>query len=395
VFFGIGATVLALLVVFLALQVAIVLSPAFGGWGAETMRAVLGDQVTAAVEGFSLTVQDVIHRATYALGLGHEKDVLTAEDSTTTTRSTAPPTTTPTTPETSPGGEPAVTSSSTTTTTEAPWQPAAVQAMGTLDNEGRWSPYLFDTSGRAFGYRTALQPDPGRGFAVAAVVAMDLKNARLHFILGSDEPKARTPIARDGKIPQIDLQPGRLLGAFNGGFQAEHGAFGAMANGVEALPARDGFSTLVIYKDGRVDVGAWGKDFVASADMESWRQNGPLVISGGQITDKVGNSDPHIWGFVFGGGVAAWRSAVGISQDRRTLYFVVGPSLTIESLAAAMRRAGVWAGFELDINHLWTRFDKVTVKDGKLVAQTVIGGIPSDNRLIRGYRRDFFYLTGS
>lgn len=395
VFFGVGVAVLALLVVLVALQVAIVLSPAFGGWGAETMRAVLGERATAAIEGFSLSVQDLIHRGTYALGLGHDKDVLTVEESTTTTPSTAPPPTTATTPMTSAGGGPVVTSSSTTTTTEAPWQPAAVQAMGKLDNEGQWSPYLFDTSGRAVGYRTALQPDKARGFAVAAIVAMDMKYARLHFVLGREEPKARKPIERDGKIPEADLQPGRLLGAFNGGFQAEHGAFGAMANGVEALPAKEGFATLVIYKDGRVDVGTWGKDFVASADMESWRQNGPLMIVDGQVGPKVSDSNPRIWGFVYGGEVAAWRSAVGISQDRRTLYFVVGPSLTIQTLAAAMQRAGVWAGFELDINHLWTRFDKVTVKNGKLVAQPVIGGIAADNRLIRGYKRDFFYVTGS
>ncbi len=400
VLFGVGVAVLALLVVLVALQVAIVLSPAFGGWGAEAMRAVLGERATAAIEGFSLSAQDLIHRATYALGLGHENDVF-AEDGTTTTQSTAPPPTTAstattgTTGTTSPTDGAVVTSTSTTTTTEAPWQPAAVQAMGKLDNEGQWAPYLFDTSGRTVGYRTALQPDKSRGFAVAAVVAMDMKYARLHFILGREEPKARKSIPRDGKIPAADLQPGILLGAFNGGFQAEHGAFGAMANGVEALPAKKGFATLVIYKDGRVDVGRWGEDFVASADMESWRQNGPLMISDGEIDPKVGDSNPRIWGFVYGGGVAAWRSAVGVSQDRRTLYFVVGPSLTIQTLAAAMQRAGIWAGFELDINHVWTRFDKVTVKDGKLVAQAVIGGIPVDNRLIRGYKRDFFYITGN
>jgi hypothetical protein len=73
----------------------------------------------------------------------------------------------------------------------------------------------------------------------------------------------------------------------------------------------------------------------------------------------------------------------------------VGPSLTIQSLADTMMQAGVWQGFQLDINHAWTRFDKVVVKKGKLVAQPVMDGINQDNRLIQGYKRDFFYLTGS
>jgi hypothetical protein len=98
---------------------------------------------------------------------------------------------------------------------------------------------------------------------------------------------------------------------------------------------------------------------------------------------------------VYGGGVAAWRSAVGLSKDGRTLYFVAGPSLTIESLAAAMLRAGIWQGFQLDINHAWTIFDKIVVKKGKLGVQALMDGMHDDERMIQGYKRDFFYLTGS
>jgi hypothetical protein len=383
--------ILVIVVIFVALAVAIALSPGFGAWGAEVMRHIIGVRATAAVEGFFLSVADLFHRLAYSLGIGHEKNPF-AEDTSTTEVSTTIATTTTTVGS----GATTTTEQGTTTTTEAPWMPAQVQPMGTLEDEGKWSSYLVDPSGRTVGYRTALQPDKKRGFAIAAVVAMDLAHTRLHFVLGYQEPKSAKKFDRPGTIPEADLQPGILLGAFNGGFQAEHGQFGAMADGNEALPAIAGLGTIAIYKDGRVDIGEWGTSILPSADMESWRENGPLVISGGQVSSQVGNNDPHIWGFVYGGGVAAWRSAVGISQDRRTLFFIVGPSLTIESLAAAMVQAGVWEGIELDINHAWTRFDKIVVnKKGKLTAQPILDGIAQDNRLIQGYKRDFFYLTAT
>ena len=43
-----------------------------------------------------------------------------------------------------------------------------------------------------------------------------------------------------------------------------------MADGQVALPARDGFGTIAIYKDGRVDLGVWGADIQASPDMQVW-----------------------------------------------------------------------------------------------------------------------------
>ncbi len=390
--------VLLIVVIFVALLAAIAISPGFGAWGAEAMRAVFGERFTAGFEGFALSVQDLFHRFVYALGIGHNKDPFAAVPDDPTAADSGPATTAvPTTSTTlaTTGTTQPQEESTTTTTTEAPWRPANLQPMGTLDNEGKWSKYLVDSTGRTVGYRTALQPDKKRGFAVAGIVAMDLRYARLHFVLGYQEPKSSVKVDRPGTIPEADLQPGRLLGAFNGGFQAEHGAFGAMMDGTVALPPRDGFATLAIYDDGRVVIGAWGTEVQPSNDMESWRQNGPLVVADGRLTADVENGDPHVWGFVYGGGVAAWRSAVGISQDGRTLYFVVGPSLTVQSLADSMVQAGIWQGFQLDINHAWTRFDKVVLnKKGKLTATPVMDGIAQDNRLIQGYKRDFFYVTG-
>ena len=361
------------------------------------MRGLIGDRATASIESFLLSLQDSIHRAEFAVGIGHKGDPW-AND----TGSSNPTTPGPNTASTgatattlSPGDNSDATdgASATTSTTEAEWQPSPVPPMGTLPDEGKWSSYIVDPSGRTVGFRTALQPDAKRGYALAAVVALDLTHTSLHFVLGTKEPISDRMIARPGKIPGADLLPGRLLAAFNGGFQARHGAFGAMANGVEALPPRDGLGTLAIYGNGAVDLGAWGTDIVPSSDMQSWRQNGPLVVSRGEINPHVADNAPQDWGFTLGGGVATWRSGVGVSKDRHTLYYVVGPGLTIQALAAAMHQVGAWDGIQLDINKAWTRFDRVMVKDGKLMAEPVLKEINQDNRLLQAYKRDFFYIT--
>jgi hypothetical protein len=364
------------------------------------MRVVLGDRITAKIEGAMLSTADWVHRVEYAMGMGHNRDPLgTSASSTTTlevTTTTAVATTTTTEVAVSDGQTRPTSSTlpSSTTTTERPFRPASVAPMGTLENEGQWQPYITDKYKRVVAYRTVLQPDEKRGYAHAVVVAVDLRHTSLHYVLGYEEPVSDHKFERPGAIPQEDLQPGIILGAFNGGFQAKHGQFGAMGDGQVALPARDTFGTLVIYKDGRVDLGAWGTDIKASPDMQSWRQNGPLMVNLGEVNPHTADIDPQAWGYVFGGGVATFRSGVGVSEDRQTLFFAIGPSLTTEAMAAAMQRAGVWNGIQLDINRPWTRFDKAVFKNGKLVPEPAVDGIAvGDYRLFKPYKRDFFYLT--
>ena len=401
-----AATIIVLLIILFG---SAMVWPSVGAKGTAAMRVVLGDQITAKIEGAILSAGDWFHRVEYSMGVGHDADPLGADTSTTTVLAAGTTTTTMeaantgTTPGTGVnGGQPGSSgtgngpgaSPSTTTSTEPPFAPAALTPMGSLDNEGRWQPYITDQYQRVVAYRTALQPDAGRGYAHAVIVAMDVHRAQLHFVLGYEEPVSKNRFDRPGVIPAQDFQQGVLLGAFNGGFQAKHGQFGAMADGQVALPARDGLGTLAIYSDGSVDLGAWGTDIQASADIASYRQNGPLMVSHGEVNPHTADFDPKDWGYVFGGGVATFRSGLGISKDRQTLFYVVGPSLTTQSLAAAMRQAGIWNGIQLDINRPWTRFDKALFVDGKFKIQPAVDGIAQgDARLFHAYKRDFFYLT--
>jgi hypothetical protein len=367
--------------------------PDLGAKGTAAMRTVIGDRATAKVEGAMLSAQDWFHHLGYSLGMGHNDNPLgtepvVAQTSTSTTIGAASTTTTQVAGTDRPPAE------STTTTTEPAFHPSALTPMGSLQNEGQWQPYITDQNQRVVAYRTVLQPDPARGYAHAVVVAIDLVHTRLHFVLGYEEPVSDHTFDRPGVIPAQDFQPGILLGAFNGGFQAKHGHFGAMADGQLALPARDGLGTLVIYQDGRVALGAWGTDILPSTDMQSLRQNGPLMVAQGQINPHTSDFDPSAWGYVFGGGVATFRSGVGLSQDGRTLFYVIGPSLTTQSMAAAMHQAGAWNGIQLDINRPWTRFDKAIFSNGKFTFEPAVDGIAkADARLFHRYLRDFFYIT--
>ncbi|MBI4630550.1 MAG: hypothetical protein HY740_02335 [Chloroflexi bacterium] len=112
------------------------------------------------------------------------------------------------------------------------WPPPNItNRMGVLDDEGLWTPYLYDSAGRVVAYRTFLQPDRQRPYAMTAIVVFNLNVTRLGFMIGTHEPYSTAKLQRSGVIPVQDRQPGVLLATFNGGFQAQHGQFGAMYEG--------------------------------------------------------------------------------------------------------------------------------------------------------------------
>jgi hypothetical protein len=147
--------------------------PGMGAKGAEAMRGVIGDRATAALEGFLLSLQDSLHRAEYAVGIGHKGDPFASQvaDSSTSTTTSGPTATSAADGGETSGGQTdrSGSTAATTSTTEAPWVPPPVPPLGSLPDEGKWSSYLTDPTGRTVGYRTALQPDSQRGFALARI----------------------------------------------------------------------------------------------------------------------------------------------------------------------------------------------------------------------------------
>jgi hypothetical protein len=396
------AALLALLVI---LYLSITAFPGFGAQGADFLRGIIGDKSTAQLEMFMFSVQDSIHQVEYQLGLVKASapwqvastapiDLPLPTASTTpipATPTSAPLATTPTLAATR------TTSPPTLTPEPTPWTLAPIAALGSLNGEGDWSPYIQDGGGKTLAFRTFLQPDPKRPYTLVAVVAFDLTRTRLGFVLGTLEPSVKgVPVTpRSGTIPAADFQPGVLLATFSGGFKGEHGAYGAMSDGVEALPPKPGLATVAMYTGGQVKIGEWGKDVLPSDKLVFYRQNCRLIIQDGKINPLVYVDSAEYWGANLNGATVTWRSGLAISANGKTLYFIAGPSMTASVLANVMMSIGVRAGMQLDINNYWVHFVAILDDSGKMVPDPLF---PVDmrfdaDRYLKPYSRDFFYIA--
>jgi hypothetical protein len=389
-----AGTVILLFFLVLAVYAATNIWPNIGAGAVDLARGVVGDRLVSQVENVVLSSEDKLKQIQYSL--------MKTTPSAPWQNSTLAPATPAIAPLSSnkPAPTPAQTIISSSTTITSPnqsfWPPVNVPAMGTTPGEGLWTAYLRDANGNVVAFRTFLQPDPQRPYATVAVVAFNLQATRLHFVLGYEEPASSVFISRPARIPASDVQSGKLLAAFNGGFKAEHGHFGVMVDGVTLIPPRDGFGTVAIYKDGKVLLGAWGTDIISSPDMVAWRQNGPLIIQNGLISPHTAITDPQIWGFTTDGTTATGRSALGISQDGSILYYAVGFNLTLPALTRVVHDAGAFRGIQLDINNFYTHFEAFTMEsNNQLTAVPLLNQMkgPGDHRYLTINKRDFFYVT--
>jgi len=388
-----------LIIILAAIGVMLQTSPSIGAYGAEYLRQIVGEQPVALMEMAVFTIQDAITKTEVNLGL--DKPANPWQTSVAGKVKIYPGLAVQTQPK------PITGSSGGTLITEVPanplqpgptqaagWTPPAVTPLGTLAGVGSWTPYISVPSGEVVAYRTLLQPDPTRSYALTAVVTFNLKDVQLHYRIGFNDPyEPGIKKFSDGKIPAIYLSLNVLLAAFNGGFKFEHGAFGSMQDNKTSVPPRNGFGTVAFYQDGHIQIGKWGTDLSLSPDMVAFRQNGPLVIQDGAITPQV--DTPNYWGYTITGSTVTWRSGIGIDQPGDTLYYFAGPYLTINSLAQAMAAVHVWDAIQLDINNFWVNFESFTSTGDQLTPEPLF---PKEmnaatSRFLAPYVRDFFYVT--
>ena len=364
--------------------------PALGAKGADLLRNIFGDKMVAVLESNIYNAEDTIKQWAYNLGwtpkiipvgIPVPLKVALATPSFTTTLE-AVPAITPSLPNSTP-----VASDS--------WNPAALVPLKNINGETGWTAYLQAITGQTVADLTSFQPDPKRPYALAAVVAFNLDRTQLHFVLGTIEPYSPNSPPRSGAIPTADRAPGVLLAMFNGGFKAHQGEFGAMSDGIVALPPRDGLGTLAIDSQGGVHIGVWGKDISSSTNWVSWRQNGPLIIQQGVITPEVYTPLPGDWGDSVTAPTPIWRSGIGLSADSKTLYYACGPSLTIESLANSLLAVGSINAMQLDVNNYWVHFVGVSTDGKKLILTPLFPKQMNENidRYLWNYERDYFYVT--
>ncbi len=211
----------------------------------------------------------------------------------------------------------------------------------------------------------------------------------------------------------------RVAAAMNAGFQALHGEFGMMSDGVVYLPPKPYAASVVQLRDGSTAFGTWPEDPAIPGDMMSYRQNMTVMVLDGKF-----NPYHRTW---WGGTPADWedkthtvRTGICMTNENFVGYFY-GAELSPDALAQAMIQARCHYGIALDMNagHSglefykvgpeseigalgrpvswdWEREGDVPEMDGwKFRARRLIRGMGLMNfpRYIRREGRDYFYLT--
>jgi hypothetical protein len=400
-----GAAIAGGVCIMLILVLVIVVEtwPVIGAVGSDLLRNHIGDKAVADLEMAFYQVQDDLQKLKYKLGQetpvapwNTQKTSQQFRTPAVVSTKTAPPKN-HTAIQPTPSAAEATSPAPTLVPSASIWPPVDVAPLGAASGEGVWSAYIQDAQGNNVAYRTFLQPDPTRPYTLVAMVAFDLSRTRLHFVLGTIEPAGGSGPPRSGAIPATDRAANILLAAFNGGFKGHNGQFGAMADGVIALPPRDGLGTLVIYNNGRVGLGEWGSGLFMTPDVVAYRQNGPLVIQQGQINSRIFNNSPQDWGYTVNDVSPTVRSGIGLSADGRTLFYFCGPSLSMQALAKTMQAAGAWNAIQLDINNYWTLFVKIQISGSKVIPEPLLPTLMVANldRYLWNFSRDYFYITSS
>ncbi|MBI5537457.1 MAG: phosphodiester glycosidase family protein [Deltaproteobacteria bacterium] len=264
--------------------------------------------------------------------------------------------------------------------------------------DGQWVPAMTaPEGGKVVLYKTMVHPDPKRPFAALAIVAMEMQGIRLHAVAGTVEPRSKDGAKdkRPGLVEASDAD--NLLAAFNGGFLTIHGHYGMMVDGTRIGDPRPTSCTVAIYRDGTVRVRSWPELEPTESQMVAFRQTPQCLVEQGRVNPAL-HADNTSWGAAVGGATVIRRSAIGLSQDGRILFFGMGDALTVKSIADGMMAAGAYDIAQLDVNHSFPRFMFYQKKSGAPGEFTVTGLVPGFTFQTGDYIktpsfRDFFYVT--
>lgn len=232
--------------------------------------------------------------------------------------------------------------------------------------EGSWQPIGRLVGGQPAVYKTLLVPPGGTKRAGIAWMDTGLLSARLYS--GSMSPGGG-PYTYTA--PVAPTAASSLVAAFNGGFKMTDAHGGYYTENQMIRPLVRGDASLVIYANGAVTVGTWGKDVTMTPSVAAVRQNlYPLVIDG-RPSARASTRRWRVWGGTCPCGAGKhgsefqWRSGLGVTADGALVY-VVGPLLSPLQMAELLVQAGAVRGMQLDINPSWPVFAsfKPTAPDG-------------------------------
>ncbi len=170
--------------------------------------------------------------------------------------------------------------------------------------EGEWQPVASRVDGQPAVYVTRVRADDVHTGYYASVMwidtKLDLSQVRSR-VPGAGRPE---PVGR--RLPEKYWPD--VLANFNGGFRLDDSQGGYYYDGKMVRQLVDGKASTVIYKDGSIEVGKWGRDLRMSKDVEVVRQNLNLIVDKGK--SKVANgADNVVWGATTDKESLAWRAA--------------------------------------------------------------------------------------
>ena len=225
------------------------------------------------------------------------------------------------------------------------------------------------------------------------LLRFDQRLVHLTLHAGSGEPRGRSWKHGD-RIGPSEIH--RVLAAFNGGFKLGYGSVGFMAYGRVGVPLAVGLGSIVTYRNGTTEIGAWRQGVPARGlAVVSVLQNLHLLVDRGVVAPTVSSCIVVCWGKTLGGRPETARTALGITGDGQ-LVWAAGESLTPAMIAHALVDAGVLRAVELDLNPGWVAgYLYIHHRGGPTAVPVVPGqeGIP--NRLLAPYTRDFFTIVAN
>jgi len=233
-----------------------------------------------------------------------------------------------------------------------------------------------------------LRPDTLHTSYLSAVVWMSGQHTRLVQHPGQSDPGNPSLWSMPSSIRNSSVSG--LMAAFNGGFKIKDSRGGYYENGHTAGVLTKGAASLVVYRDGKTEIGAWGSQVRMTSNVLSVRQNLQLLVNNGQLAKNLDAAVHANWGTTVGSSVNVWRSGIGITA-KGDLVYVTGDALSAHSLATLLLNAGAVRAMQLDINKSWISYMWFTpTKAGKLTPHKVLNFQRPASRYFSPTSRDFF-----
>ena len=258
--------------------------------------------------------------------------------------------------------------------------------------EGVWQPVGNKVAGLPAVYVTRVRTDNVHTSYYATAMWIDTSLTTTMFIPGYEEPKGG-PNPYNGSLPE-QYWP-LIMANINGAFRLEDTQGGYFYDNITVQPLEKKRASAVIYRDGHMTIGRWGRDLQLTPEMLVVRQNLDLIVDHGQ--SQVNNpSYSASWGATTDKGNLAWRAGLGQRRDG-SLVFVIGQALSAQSLADTLVASGAQRAMVLDMNQYWSAgFFFTHNRAGDPICHRLdpdIGG-PCD-RFLHSYKRDSFQFLAA